>query len=478
MLLRDYWNRGEDLPAHLPPQPYNLLADTDSYKLGHWLVYRDGATTVYSYIESRGGRYPGVMLAGFQRLLYEKLGQPITREMVEEMAAFTPAHGLPFNREGWEIILQEYGGRLPLLIKALPEGLMVPVRTPLISVENLDPRLPWLTSYFETMILRDVWTAATIATRMFFIAQRINHHWTENSDTPMSPFAFLDFSSRGTMGYDHSVLAGIAHLFHFSGSDNVPAVRAANYYYFSEMSAWSVLATEHSISSSFGRDNDDDYIDHVLHKAPEGSIVSLVGDTWDIFRFTRKLIDRKALIAAKRLTPVARPDSGELRDVLPEVLRIMDAGFGSQLNSKRKRVINLGAKVLQGDGMNETTHMEPFFLGDELGLAPDSIMTAAGGGMATADLDRDVNKWAMKCSEQVVNGERLDIYKDPITDPGKASKKGRFAVVRDDAGAFATVNRVNDAEDAADLLQPVFNTGAVVNPSTLAAIRERVAAQL
>jgi nicotinamide phosphoribosyltransferase len=468
----------EHPPIHLAPQPYNLLADTDSYKLGHWLVYRRGATSVYSYIESRGGRYPMVMLAAFQRLLYEKLGQPITREMVAEMAEFTPAHGLPFNKDGWDIILNEYGGRLPLLIKAAPEGLMIPIRNALISVENLDPRLPWLTSYFETMILRDVWTAATIAARVFYIAQRIKENWDKNSDTPMSPFAFLDFSSRGTMGYDHSVLAGIAHLFHFQGSDNVPAVRAANYYYFSDMAAWSVIATEHSISSSFGYGNDDDYIDHCIAQTPEGGILSMVGDTWDIFRFTQKLVQRKDILINKRITPVDRPDSGELEDVLPEVLNILDNGFGSAINSKGRRVINLGAKVLQGDGMNENTHMEPFFLASRLGLAPDSVMTAAGGGMATGDLDRDTNKWAMKCSEQVVDGERIDIYKDPVTDPGKKSKKGRFALIRDDAGAFKTINRINDVEDARDLLQPVFHMGDVVNAATLDQIRERVAAQL
>jgi nicotinamide phosphoribosyltransferase len=102
------------------------------------------------------------------------------------------------------------------------------------------------------MILRDVWTAATIAARIFYMAQRINEVWAETSDNPMSPFAILDFSSRGTMGYDHSVIGGHRPPLHFQGSDNVPAIRAANYYYFSDMAAWSVIATEHSISCSFG----------------------------------------------------------------------------------------------------------------------------------------------------------------------------------------------------------------------------------
>lgn len=480
MLLRDYWNREidpENLPSRLEPLPYNLIADTDSYKLGHWRLYRHGATTVYSYIESRGGRYPAVMLAGFQRLLYRRLSQPITLADVQEMAHFTPEHGLPFNQAGWDIILNEYGGYLPLLIKAVPEGLMIPTRNALISVENLDPRLPWLTSYFETMILREVWTCATIAARMFYITQRINNQFENYSDNPMSAFAFLDFCSRGTMGYDHSVLAGIAHQFFFQGSDNVPAVREANYYYFTKMSAWSVLATEHSISSSFGKDNDEGYLDHILEQCPEKHILSAVGDTWDIFRFTRLLVKRKEIIARKNISIVDRPDSGELEDVLPEVLRIMADGFGTTRNSKGRNVINLNAKVLQGDGMNEHTHMAPFEIAEHLGIAPDSVMTAAGGGLATGDLDRDTNRWAMKCSEQTINGERIAIFKDPITDPGKVSKSGRFALIRDH-GEFRTVNRINDAEDHADLMEVRYRTGEVLNPHTLDQIRERVQAQL
>ncbi|USN16206.1 nicotinamide phosphoribosyltransferase [Brevundimonas phage vB_BpoS-Papperlapapp] len=475
MVIRDT----DDLPNHLAPLPYNLIADTDSYKLGHWTLYRKGTTTVYSYIEPRGGRYPVVMFAGLQKLLYEKLGQPITRDQIEEMAKFVPAHGFEFNREGWEIILNEYDGKLPLLIKAVPEGLVLPVRNALFTIENLDPRLPWLTSYLETMILRDLWTSCTIATRIYLMTQRLKGHWEQHSDNPMSPFALLDFSSRGTMGYDHSVMGGIAYLFHFMGSDNVPAVREANYYYFEEMSAYSVLAAEHSISCSFGRDNDDDYIRNSLEVAKPNSPLSLVGDTWNIFKFAEKVVaNHKDLIINKGIKFVARPDSGEIADVLPPVFTTLAKGFGTDRNSKGKDVIRYGAAVLQGDGMNEHSHMVPFQVADALGLAPDSVITAAGGGLMTADLDRDTMKWAMKASEMVIDGERVDIFKDPITDPGKQSKRGRFALVRNEDGEFATINRINDAEDRADLLEPRFLKGDVINATTLAQVRERVSAQL
>ncbi|AXQ68750.1 nicotinamide phosphoribosyl transferase [Caulobacter phage CcrPW] len=469
----------DNLPGYLPPLAYNLIADTDSYKLGHWRLYRKGTTTVYSYIESRGGRYERVMFAGLQRLLYKKLGQPITRDNIEEMAKFVPEHGLPFNREGWEIILNEYGGKLPVLIKAVPEGLVVPVKNALFSIENLDPRLPWLTSYLETLILRDLWTACTIATRIFEMTGRINTNWIKHSDNPMSPFALLDFSSRGVMGDDHSILGGIAHLFHFQGSDNVLAVREANYYYFHPMSAFSVMASEHSISCSFGRDNDDDYIANSIAATDPGAILSLVGDTWNIFEFVKKAVNNhQDEIINKGISFVARPDSGDLEDVLPRVIQILADGLGTDRNSKGREVIRYGAKVLQGDGMNERTHMLPFEIADSLGIAPDSIITAAGGGLMTADLDRDTNRWAMKASEMVINGERVDIYKDPITDPGKQSKRGRFALLRDEEGEFHTANRVNDAEDIADLLEPRYNGVEVINAHTLNQIRERVAAQL
>lgn len=468
----------DNLPDYLPPLPYNLIADTDSYKLGHWRLYREGTTTVYSYIEPRGGRYPVVMFAGLQRLLYEKLAQPITREQIDEMLTFVPQHGFPFNRVGWEIILNEYGGRLPLLIKAIPEGMVVPVRNAVFSIENLDPRLPWLTSYLETMILRDLWTSCTIATRIHLMAKRINKNWLAFSDTPMSPFALLDFSSRGVMGYDHSILGGIPYLFHFMGSDNVPAVRAANYYYFENMAGFSVMAGEHSISCSFGRDNDDDYITNSIAAVDEGAILSLVGDTWNIYEFAKRVVAHKDLIINKNISFVVRPDSGEIGEVLPPIFKTLADGFGVDRNSKGKDVIRYGVKVLQGDGMNEETHMVPFQVADALGIAPDSVITAAGGGLMTADLDRDTMKWAMKASEMVIDGERVDIYKDPITDPGKQSKRGRFALIRDDEGAIQTINRINDAEDHADLLEARFHMGDVINASTLAQVRERASAQL
>ena len=39
-------------------------------------------------------------------------------------------------------------------------------------------------------------------------------------------------------------------------------------------------------------------------------------------------------------------------------------------------------------------------------------------------MHRDTQKCAFKCSYAIVNGEGVNVYKEPITDQGKTSKKG------------------------------------------------------
>jgi nicotinamide phosphoribosyltransferase len=471
------------LPACLPPLPYNSLIDEDSYKVPQWMFYRPGLRRVYSFLESRGGEHSELMLAGLQPLLY-KLGQPVQDWEIEEAGEFFAKHfGFTsyFNRQMWDEIVNKHDRKLPLEIRAVPEGLMLPKKTPLVTVENTSDACASLVGFKETMLMRDVWPASSIATRIFRMKQRVKPFYDETSDNGISPFAVLDFMSRGVFGYDHSCLAGAVFTFFFGGSDNMPGIRYANYYYGSDMAAHSVAATEHSIASGFGYGNDDDYIDYCLDRAEPGSILSLVGDTWNIFEFTKKLCreDRKAKIINKNLSLVDRPDSGGREEVLPDVLKTLAQGFGTTRNSKGFDVINFNVKALWADGMNERTVIEPFVEAKKLGISADSVITGSGGGIGAADLDRDTDKWAFKASEYLMeDGSRIPVFKDPVTDPGKTSKKGRFGVLRDDAGVFHTISRENDVEDRADLLEPRFRNGDVLAPVTLAQIRERIDAQL
>ncbi len=138
----------------------NIILLTDSYTLSHFCQYPPGTQRVYSYFESRGGRFPEVLFFGLQYFIKKYLeGQVVTQEKIDEAAEIIPPHMAGenhFNRKGWEYILKTHGGRLPVVIKAVPEGTVVPVSNVMMTIENTDPNCYWLTNYLETLLVQ-VW---------------------------------------------------------------------------------------------------------------------------------------------------------------------------------------------------------------------------------------------------------------------------------------------------------------------------------
>src|ERR1700755_3152490 len=146
----------------------NPILDTDSYKFSHFKQYPPGTTEVSAYIEARpGSAFDTITFFGLQMFLKDKLAQKVTTTDVYEAEALITAHmpGVPFNRAGWDTVVNELGGVLPIEVTALPEGMTVPAGTPLVQLRNTDPRFPWLTTYIETAMLRGVWYPSTVATQ-------------------------------------------------------------------------------------------------------------------------------------------------------------------------------------------------------------------------------------------------------------------------------------------------------------------------
>lgn len=179
----------------------NLILMTDSYKTSHFLQYPPGARYVTSYIEARaGGGYDHVLFFGLQAFIREYLSERVTIQDVFQADAVLRAHGVPFNRAGWDRIVHVHGGYLPLRIEALPEGSVVPVGTPLVQIVNTDPELPWLTSYFETALLRAIWYPSTVATKSYFARRKLHYFVagsTDNDPDAILDFMLHDFGARG-----------------------------------------------------------------------------------------------------------------------------------------------------------------------------------------------------------------------------------------------------------------------------------------
>ena len=151
----------------------NLLLKTDSYKVSHHRQYPPGTTIVYSYLESRGGNYPEQVFFGLQYILKKHLiGQVITKERLDEAIKFYHEHlGVDIvNRDMWLYIIEKYNGYLPVRIKAVPEGTVVPTGNVLMTIENTDPKCAALTTYLETILLQ-IWYPITIATNSREICQ-------------------------------------------------------------------------------------------------------------------------------------------------------------------------------------------------------------------------------------------------------------------------------------------------------------------
>ncbi len=451
---------------------YNLIMDTDSYKASHWLQYPPQTTAMYSYLESRGGRYPATVFFGLQYILKEYLSQPIELWMIEEAEAFFAAHGLPFNSAGWRYIVTELGGRLPIKIKAVPEGTVVPVQQIMLSIESTDPQTFWVVSWLETLLLR-IWYPITVATHSYYLKKIIWKALQATADDPAAEIAFKlhDFGSRGVSSSESAAIGGMSHLVNFTGSDTVVGIRYANHYYHHPMAAYSIPAAEHSTITAWQRDGELAAYQNMLDKfAQPGSILAVVSDSYDLWQAIDHLWgdQLKQQVIDSGATIVIRPDSGDPVAVVSQVLQQLDQHFGSKTNSKGYKVLN-HVRVIQGDGINADSIHAILEASQELGFSASNLTFGMGGALLQ-QVDRDTQRFAIKCSEVSIASQDIPIYKDPVTDPGKRSKQGRLALVKNVDG-YQTVSAT---AEIADLLVPVYENGQILQEDTLAAIRERV----
>ena len=459
------------------PLGTNLLLRTDSYKASHWLQYPPGASRVHSYIESRGGAFPATVFFGLQAYLKEYLSRPVLKEHVAEAAEIFAAHGEPFNRPGWDLLVERHGGMLPIEIRAVAEGTVVPTGNPLLTIENTDPDFYWLPSYLETELLRAVWYPTTVATLSATAKQIILGHLEETSDDPAGQISFKlhDFGARGVSSLESAALGGMAHLVNFLGTDTVVALQAARRYYGAQMAGFSIPAAEHSTITSWGKAGEADAYRNMLRQfAKPGSILAVVSDSYDIFNACDKIWGqelRQAVIDSGA-TVVIRPDSGKPSEVVLKVAQILGERFGTTINAKGFKVLN-HVRIIQGDGINLDSLEECLANLKRHGFAADNIAFGMGGGLLQ-QVNRDTLRFAMKCSAMEIDDQWHDVFKQPVGDATKASKKGHFALIKE-GGRIVTRSRAADQFADGDLLAPVFNNGRVLHETSLEEIRARAA---
>jgi nicotinamide phosphoribosyltransferase len=455
----------------------SIILNTDSYKVSMFKQYPAGTTGVYSYIESRGGRYDETVFFGLQAFIKEYLLEPITQADIDLADGLLTAHGEPFNREGWEYILRVHGGKLPVVIKAVPEGTVVPVKNVLATIENTDPNCFWLTTYLETALLRAVWYPTTVATQSKVIKNIIKDYLEKTGDPSLIDFKLHDFGARGVSSMESAGIGGAAHLVNFMGTDTITGLLYAREYYNAGIAGFSIPAAEHSTITSWGRDNEvKAYANMVDQFAKPGSILAVVSDSYDIYNAASKLWgeELKQKVIDSGATVVIRPDSGDPDTVCRKLVSILGEKFGYTTNAKGYKVLN-NVRLIQGDGVNE--HTIRTILGGfaAYGWSADNIAFGMGGALLQ-QLDRDTQKFAMKCSAAEINGEWVDVQKDPITDSGKKSKAGRVTLWKGGSEWVSAVDQPKGWFDKGfgpftEVLEEVYRDGVLVKEIDFETVR-------
>ncbi|XP_071531451.1 nicotinamide phosphoribosyltransferase-like isoform X1 [Panulirus ornatus] len=456
----------------------NVILLADSYKVSHHRQYPPGTSSVYSYFESRGGRFPYTVFFGLQYILKRWLKGPVlTKEMIQEAKEIFAVHFKKenvFNEDGWNYILEHHGGKLPLRVCAVPEGTVVPTRNVLFTVESTDPMVPWVTNYFETIFVQ-TWYPMTVATNSRIQKQIIRQYLEDTHDSldPL-PFSLHDFGYRGASSVESAAIGGAAHLVNFKGTDTVAALSLLRKYYHSPMAGFSIPASEHSTVTAWGRDGETSAFRTLLEAFPDGP-VACVSDSYDIWKCCEKIWgeELRDLVIKRGKTGgvlCIRPDSGDPPTVVHKCLEILGSAYGTRENSKGFRLLPPYIKVIQGDGISYRTIGAILENLKAHGWSSANVVFGSGGSLLQK-VNRDTQKCAFKCSYVVINGEGVDVYKQPISDLGKTSKKGRLALHHVN-GTYTTVEG-GTRDPKLDVLVPVFENGELLKDYTLEEIRGR-----
>ncbi len=484
-------------------QPIYLI---DFYKVGHIDQYPSGITQIWSNWTPRTSRIKlqsTVVHFGLQYFIKKILIESFEEEFFKLDLSTIIEHyrsimqstlGLQEPRTDHIAALHKLG-YLPLDIYSIPEGNSTPLNCPSIVITNTHPDFFWLPNYFETMLSAYLWKPSTSATTAQRFRALFEKYAKESGEKDMSFIDWQghDFSMRGMSGVEDAILSGMGHLTCFSGTDSLPAILAANQYYNAGLNCGgSVPATEHSVMCAGGQEGEFETFRRLIEDVyPEG-IVSIVSDSWDLWKVLTDYIPRlKETILARNGKVVIRPDSG-----VPELII---CGNDTAEGAAKKGVIQLLAEVLGvkpntangGTGLPLIQNGGAIY-GDAIsyeraekilqgiiakGLSPYNMVFGIGS-YTYEYVTRDTYGFAMKATATRQNGQVIPIFKKPITDTGgKFSHKG-IPVVSGEPGKYIVSEQSlpEDLDNCA--FEKVFSNGKLLIDNSFATIRSRVRASL
>lgn len=487
----------------------NPLTAIDFYKTDHRRQYPTGTTEVYSNFTPRSGKLAKVIketfdnkivFFGLQYFLQDFLINAWNTHFFKQpkqtvVARYKRRMDTSLGKDAIDIAhiaaLHDLG-YLPLKVKALPEGMRVPIGVPVLTIVNTHPDFFWLTNYIETIISSYLWKPCTSASTAFEY-KRLLTRYALKTGAPKDfvQFQAHDFSFRGLSSLQDAALSGAAHLTAFWGTDTVPAIDLVEDYYHAdaekELIGCSVPATEHSVMCMGMEDGELATFKRLITELYPSGIVSIVSDTWDFWRVvTEYTVVLKKEILAREGKVVLRPDSGDPVKIVagdPEApvgspeykgaIECLWEIFGGTHTDKGYKVLDSHIGLIYGDSITLERAQAILARLEEKGFASTNIVFGVGS-YTYQYVTRDNFGFAMKATSGVVNGQRRDIVKDPKTDSGtKKSAKGLLRVEQQ-GNSIRLFDGQTEQQEATGLLEVVFMDGVIIRPVSLAEIRGRI----
>lgn len=480
----------------------NPLLLTDGYKVDHRRQYPTGTTLVYSNWTPRKSRIENVdevVFFGLQYFIkkyiihdFETYFFKQPKDVVVKKYARRINNYLGENQVGTKHLEDLHDlGYIPMVFKALPEGSNVPIRVPMFTMYNTIPEFFWLTNYFETLLSAVIWmpcNSATIARQYRIILDKFAH---ETSSIPdFVNWQGHDFSMRGMAGIEAAVTSAAGHLLSFTGTDTIPAIDFLEDYYNAdsdtELIGGSVAATEHSVMCMGTTEGEFETFHRLITEVYPKGIVSIVSDTWDLWKVLTDYLPRlKTEISNREGKVVVRPDSGDPILILcgnPDgktemerkgVVELLWDVFGGSTNEKGYKELIPQIGAIYGDSITLERATAICERLKEKGFASTNVVLGIGSFTYQYNT-RDTFGFAMKATYGEVNGEGREIFKDPITDDGtKKSAKGLMQIVSEN-GKFKLIDQVNWEQEQQGELKEVFRDGKLLVDASLAEIRSRI----
>lgn len=476
----------------------NALLLTDGYKTGHHQQYPIGTEEVYSNWTPRSNKYAPdgsnhVVSFGQQYVIqwlhdyfdahfFSKPKATICNEIQKELSAYL---GTEYDVSHFELLHDL--GYLPIHVKSLPEGTEVPIRVPMITVVNTHKKFYWVTNFLETILSTMLWQPMTSATIALNYKRKFKH-WatlTDPDNLAFIDFQGHDFSMRGMGGLESALASGMGHAAVFLGSDTLPVITSMRKYYDAEgFVVGSVNATEHSVMCAGTKADEIGTFKNLMETYPTG-ILSVVSDTWDLWKvLTDYLPKLKQDVLDRDGKLVIRPDSGDPVDIIcgtnsmlatgtPQekgVIELLWDVFGGTTNAQGFKVLDPHIGAIYGDSITPDRAEQICQRLHNKGFASTNVVLGIGSFTYQFNT-RDTFGFAMKATSVVVNGQRRDIFKDPITDDGvKKSAKGLVRIDLVDEG-YVLVDGVTEKEENKGQLQTIYRNGDFFNRISLQKVR-------